>query len=158
MSDVICYTASMQIKTDTVTQQARSVYLDILLNKTEPILYEDDQWFVLFAKTPCNEGHLLVIPKIKESDFFRLPGTVLDRGFRIATQLSTLLSEVYQPPRVGVFIKGFTNDDHAHIHVTPLYDTTDMNVGPSHPRPPLPVEQMWVIAKKLQAKIHEQLK
>jgi len=136
-----------------MSNESSSIYLDILRERTEPILYEDDGWFVLLAKRPCNEGHLLIIPKTKEREFFKLPSNVLCRGFEIATKFSAILSEVYQPPRVAMFIKGFTNDDHVHIHITPAFQSSDLNVDLS--RHQLSREEMFVIADRLQPKIND---
>ena len=134
-----------------------SVYLTILRNRSEPILYEDTEWFVLFSKTPSNEGHLMVVPKDKQARFFDLPDSVLNRGFEVATKLSRVLNEVYQPPRIAMYIKGFTVDNHAHIHVSPVYDTKDLNIDSFHVRRELSTEEMFIIADKLQGRIYEAL-
>lgn len=124
-----------------------SVYIDILKNKTEPILFENEQWFVLFAKKPLNEGHLLIIPKFQVEKFYDLSDDVLCDGFRIATYLSKMLKEIYKSPQVFLFIKGFSNDDHAHIHVAPAYKSEDLNVD--HRRPILTIAEMEQLSKKL---------
>lgn len=129
----------------------KSIYLAILKRKSEPILYEETDWFVLLAKRPCNEGHLLIIPKQQVRKFFELPQAVLNRGFRISTLLSQMLNNTYNPPQVAFFIKGFTNDNHAHLHITPAYRSEDLDVDLT--RPELETDQMYELAKKLKPAI-----
>lgn len=143
----------MQSAHSTSDDHDGSVYLTILRNRSEPILYEDAEWFVLFSKTPSNEGHLMVVPKDKQARFFDLPDSVLNRGFEVATKLSRVLNDVYKPPRIAMYIKGFTVDNHAHIHVSPAYDTKDLNIDSLHVRHKLSSEEMFILANKLQSRI-----
>ena len=132
-----------------------SIYMHILQTNSEPILFESKNWFVLFAKQPCKEGHLLIIPKIQTPKFYDLPLDILSEGFKIATLISRVLNHIYQPPQVALFIKGFTNDDHAHIHVCPVYTSDDINRDPS--RPELALGQMTKLLLKLKPEIHKAL-
>jgi len=143
------------MNTATVASKVPSVYLEILATKREPILYDEADWFVIFANRPCNEGHLLLIPKIEEREFYKLPPDILQRGFEISTKLSLLLSEIYHPPRVALFIKGFTNDNHVHMHITPAYQSSDLDVNPS--RHQLTQEEMFLLADKLAPFIENRL-
>ncbi len=132
-----------------------SIYLKILRAKSEPILYEDADWFILFAKRPCNEGHLLIIPKLQTSKFHELPFETLQSGFKIATKLSQMLDRIYKPVQVALFIKGFTNDNHAHIHISPAYASEDTDKDQS--RPELNLEQMTTLSLKLKPEINKAL-
>lgn len=140
---------------DNTIEQADSIYLKILQTKSEPILYEDANWFILFAKRPCNEGHLLIIPKLQTSKFHELPFEILQGGFEIATKLSQMLDTIYRPPQVALFIKGFTNDNHAHIHISPAYASEDTDKDLS--RPELSLEQMVALSQKLKPEIFNTL-
>ena len=104
----------------------QTIYSKILKNRTEPILYEDESWFVILANQPINEGHLLVIPKSPSQKFYDTPH--IEKGFAVATQFAKILQKTYEPPRVSLFVKGFTVEQHAHIHILPLYSRDDMNV------------------------------
>ncbi len=136
-------------------KEQESVYLSILYSKSEPILYESKDWFVLFAKRPCNEGHLLIIPKVKVNKFHQLSKELLKSGFEISTKLSQMLDRIYHPPQVALFIKGFTNNDHAHIHITPAYKSEDLDKDLS--RPELNVSQMKKLSQKLEKEIQKTL-
>lgn len=107
-----------------------SLYTDILEQGIEPIIYEELDWFVILANKPMNEGHLLVIPKQQVSHFQDAKN--IDRGFQIVVQLSRILQRVYECPQVCVLTKGFSVNDHAHIHVCPLYKTEDTLKHPRH--------------------------
>lgn len=138
-----------------LTALSSSVYLDILQDRSEPVLYEEDDWFILLAKRPCNEGHMLIVPKIQTPKFYDLPEEILERGFLISSKISKMLDEMYEPPRVAFFVKGFTNDDHAHIHVTPAYKSEDLDKDLT--RPELTTDQMEQISFKLEAAIQKTL-
>lgn len=126
--------------------ESQSIYLTILESKSEPILYEERDWFVIFANKPCNEGHLLLIPKLQVADFYNLPSHTLNRGFELATKLSKVLKLIYPETRPALFIKGFTYAIHTHIHVTPAYGSADLDFDPD--RPSISSEQMFQLADK----------
>lgn len=104
----------------------QSTYTKIFHEKLEPIIFHDEDWFVILANRPINEGHLLVVPKEKSLRFYEISN--VSRGFEIATQCAKILQKIYDPPRVSLFVKGFTIEQHAHIHVMPLYKREDMEV------------------------------
>lgn len=117
------------------------------------MLYEEEHWFVLFAKRPRNEGHLLIIPKAVSPKFYDLPNEIIQRGFQISVKLSRILDDIYGPPRVTLFVKGLTINEHSHIHLIPTYSSEDVDKDLN--RPELSTEQMFKLAEKFNRYIAE---
>ncbi len=104
----------------------QTIYTKIFEKKLEPILFHDKDWFVILSNRPINEGHLLVVPVKPSTHFYETPN--IARGFEIATHFAKILYRVYNPKRVSLFAKGFSVEEHAHIHVHPIYKREEMNV------------------------------
>jgi histidine triad (HIT) family protein len=107
-------------------KQESSIFVKILQERLEPIIFQDENWFVILSNRPINEGHLLILPKQKSARFYEI--TDIDRGFNIATQFAKLLQDIYKPPLVSLFVKGFSIEEHAHIHLIPLFKREEMDV------------------------------
>lgn len=127
-----------------------SVYLKILKNKSEPIIYDNENWFIILAKEPINEGHLLVIPKKPSKKFYETP--TIDEGFKLATKFAKVLQKTYKAPRISLFIKGFSIENHAHIHVFPVYNRDDMHRNKEDLRS-IDIVEMEEVANKLKAHV-----
>ena len=126
-----------------------SIFLQVLGEKKEPIVYEDSEWFVLFSNKPLNEGHLLVIPKMISQEFVTTPH--IQDGLAIATRMGQLLKSVYDAPRIGMYIKGFSVSNHMHIHVVPLYSSDDTTRS-SGELNTITIDEMWRVYEKLSRK------
>lgn len=131
----------------------QSIYTKIFHEKLEPIIFHDEDWFVILANRPINEGHLLVVPKEKSLRFYEISN--VGRGFEIATQCAKILQKIYDPPRVSLFVKGFTIEQHAHIHVMPLYKREDMEVHVDDMKN-IDTEEMKKVAAKIKSVIKKQ--
>jgi histidine triad (HIT) family protein len=107
--------------------QAKACIFCAIVAGTAPCLavYEDDDVLAFMDHRPLNPGHVLVIPKRHEPDFYRLTPALYIHVMHTAHRLAQCLAQVYQPPKVGLFIAGF-HVPHAHVHVVPLYAMQDL--------------------------------
>jgi histidine triad (HIT) family protein len=88
-------------------------------------VYEDEDILAFMDHRPLNPGHVLVIPKPHEPDFYRLTPELYLAAMHTAQRLGRCLARLYQPPKVGLFIAGF-HVPHVHVHVVPLYAMQDL--------------------------------
>ena len=86
---------------------------------------ENDEVLAFLDIHPINVGHVLVIPKKHEPDFYKLDeGTYLS----VMREVKKVSEQVYnklQPKRVGLMIIGW-DVPHAHVHVVPMNDYHDI--------------------------------
>lgn len=88
-------------------------------------VYEDDLTFAFLDKHPINKGHILVIPKKHEPDFYKLDDESYQALMATVKKLSALVNEKIQPKKVGLIIAGW-DIPHAHIHIVPMQDYHDI--------------------------------
>lgn len=88
-------------------------------------IYEDDLVFAFLDIHPINSGHLLVIPKNHEPDFYNLDDTTYHALMRAVKNLSSLVNIKIQPKKVGLIIAGW-DVPHAHVHIVPMQDYHDV--------------------------------
>jgi histidine triad (HIT) family protein len=89
------------------------------------VVYEDEHLLAFLDHRPLNSGHVLVVPKRHESDFYRLAAELYGALMQLAHRLGQCLAHLYEPPKVGLFVIGF-HVPHVHVHVVPLYTMADM--------------------------------
>lgn len=88
-------------------------------------VYEDELTFAFLDKHPINRGHILVIPKKHEPDFYKLDDESYQALMMTVKKLSSLVNEKIQPKKVGLIIAGW-DVPHAHIHIVPMQDYHDI--------------------------------
>jgi histidine triad (HIT) family protein len=88
-------------------------------------VYEDNLTFAFLDKHPINPGHILVIPKKHEPDFYKLDDQYYQALMATVKKLSGLVNEKIQPKKVGLIIAGW-DMPHAHIHIIPMQDYHDI--------------------------------
>ncbi len=93
-----------------------------------PIIYEDEYCFVFPDKNPIREGHILIIPKNHEPDFWKLEKNIYTHLNEKAYIFSNVLDNLYKPQKVGFGIFGF-DVNHVHIHLVPMHDRDDIVPG-----------------------------
>ena len=72
---------------------------------------------------PIAKGHTLVVPK-KEVDYiFDLPDTLLSETMVFAKKIAAAIDKTLSPIRTGIIVEGL-EVPHAHIHLVPIYKTT----------------------------------
>lgn len=88
-------------------------------------VYEDEKIYAFLDIHPINKGHVLVIPKVHEPDFFRLEKDIYSDLMQAVKNISEKLKENFNPKKVGILALGF-DVPHAHIHVVPLQNEGDI--------------------------------
>lgn len=86
---------------------------------------EDEMTFAFLDKHPINPGHILVIPKKHESDFYKLDDTYYLALMSTVKKLSSVVSEKMNPKKVGLIVAGF-DVSHTHVHIVPMHDYHDI--------------------------------
>ena len=89
------------------------------------IVYEDAEILAFLDNRPIRPGHTQIIPKAHFETFDHLPPSLANRMMALGQRVSRRMKEVYRVERVGFL---FTGGDvaHAHAHVIPLHDKTDI--------------------------------
>src|SRR3989344_4777828 len=88
-------------------------------------IYEDDFIFAFLDKHPINPGHILVIPKTHEPDFYNLEEADYQALMTTVKKLSKLVSEKIHPKKVGLIVAGW-DIPHTHVHIVPMQDYHDI--------------------------------
>lgn len=88
-------------------------------------IYEDDFVFAFLDKHPINKGHILVVPKKHEPDFFNLDDKDYESLMAIVKKLSKLVNDKIKPRKVGLIVAGW-DIPHAHIHIIPMHEYHDI--------------------------------
>nr|QEO32863.1 hypothetical protein [Candidatus Entotheonella sp.] len=89
-------------------------------------VFEDDDVLAFMDHRPLNPGHVLVIPKWHEPDIHRLDDHTYLAVMKAGKRLTEVLAELFEPPKVGLFVIGF-HVPHVHVHVVPLYTIDDFS-------------------------------
>ncbi|ETX08057.1 MAG: hypothetical protein ETSY2_07605 [Candidatus Entotheonella gemina] len=87
-------------------------------------VFESDDVLAFMDHRPLNPGHVLVIPKWHEPDLHRLDEDIYLAVMKTSKRLAEVLAELFEPPKVGLFVIGF-HVPHVHVHVVPLYSIDD---------------------------------
>lgn len=87
-------------------------------------IYEDDKCIAFLDIHPQVEGHTLLITKDQVDRIWDLPDELYHHIWSVARKIEARITEVINPPRVGVAVEGF-GVPHVHIHLIPLYEIGD---------------------------------
>ena len=74
---------------------------------------------------PINPGHILVIPKEHEPDFYNMNDESYRAVFETVKKLSKIVQEKMNPKKVGLIVAGW-DVPHTHIHIVPMNDYNDV--------------------------------
>lgn len=98
-----------------------------IISGLEPahVLYEDQHTIAFLSVMPINPGHVLVIPKLHEPDFYNLPEEQYQALMNTVKKVATALNTTYRPVKVGELIAGW-DIPHTHVHVLPMHDYHDI--------------------------------
>ncbi len=88
-------------------------------------IYEDDLTFAFLDRHPINPGHILVIPKRHEPDFYKLDIDTYTHLMLVVKKLAGIVNSFSEPKKVGIVVAGW-DITHAHIHVIPMHDYNDI--------------------------------
>ncbi len=74
---------------------------------------------------PVRPGHTLIIPRRHHAYFDDVPAAVLTEMMGLAQRLAPVMRRQFGVERVGLFFTG-THIAHAHAHVVPMHEDTDI--------------------------------
>jgi histidine triad (HIT) family protein len=111
---------------------------------------ETDDYLAFLDVFPLVEGHVLVIPK-KEVDYlFDLEDPLYQGLMQFAKSVAVGLKKAIPCNKVGVAVIGL-EVPHAHIHLIPMNQVSDMNFSKS--KLSLSTERLKEIAEKIRTEI-----
>jgi len=87
---------------------------------------EDDKFFVFFDINPVNWGHTLFVPKEETDYIFDLSDERLADMILFAKRVASALKETLPCRKVGMAVIGL-EVPHAHIHLIPMKNESDMD-------------------------------
>ena len=89
-------------------------------------LIETESAYAIFDKFPVSKGHTLIIPKVHESDYFKLPFKIQSECWLVVNRVKEVLQKDFNPDgfNVGVNIGESAGQTvfHVHIHLIPRYN------------------------------------
>ena len=88
-------------------------------------VYEDEYTFAFLDRHPINPGHVLVIPKLHEPDFYKLENEAYIRLMDTVKKISAMVDKNFDPEKVGLIVAGW-DVPHTHFHVVPMNDYNDI--------------------------------
>ena len=88
-------------------------------------IYEDNYVLAFLDKQPINPGHILVIPKKHESDFYKLDDEFYSKLMFAVKKLADIVSDSIHPKKVGLIIAGW-DVQHTHVHIVPMHNYHDI--------------------------------
>jgi histidine triad (HIT) family protein len=107
---------------------------------------EDENYFAFLDIRPLTKGHTLVIPKQEEDYIFGLDDATLSSLMLFAKKVATAIESAVPCVRVGVAVIGL-EVPHAHIHLIPINEESDMNFR--NPKLNLSADEMMMIAESI---------
>ena len=111
---------------------------------------EDENYVAFLDIFPLAKGHVLVIPK-KETDYiFDLDTEEYLGLFSFAKKVAKAMDKTISCERIGVAVIGL-EVPHAHIHLVPLHDVSDINF--ERPKLKFPDSEMKEIADLIKSAI-----
>lgn len=114
---------------------------------------ENDKFYAFLDIHPLAQGHTLVIPR-KEVDYiFDLDDETLAEMHLFAKRVATAIRSVLPCVKVGMAVIGL-EVPHAHIHLIPIQQESDMDFR--NPKLQLPSEEMQAVAAKIYAAFQQQ--
>lgn len=98
-------------------------------------IWEDDKALAFLSVDPHTPGHTLVIPKSHTDYMFDLEDDLMAHLFVSAKKISKALKLAFSPQsgKIGLLVIGL-QVPHAHIHLVPLSNEKDINMGIERPK------------------------
>ncbi len=88
-------------------------------------VFENEATLAFLTIGPIRPGHMLVIPKKHEPDFYNLDSATYHAVMETVHTMSKLAKEKLHPKRVGLVVAGW-DVPHTHVHVVPTEDSRDI--------------------------------
>lgn len=111
---------------------------------------ENEQFFAFLDVFPLVEGHTLVVPKIEVDNLFDLDEETYAGLFVFSKKIAHALSAAIPCRKVGLSVVGL-EVPHAHVHLIPIQQVSDMNFAQKKDR--ASDEQLANTLAKIQAKL-----
>lgn len=98
-------------------------------------LAENDQFLAFLDVRPIRAGHALVIPKEEVDYLFDLDDERLGGIMQFAKPVAKAIEKVVPCKRIGVVVIGL-EVPHAHVHLVPIQQISDINFSLAKPAAP----------------------
>ena len=91
------------------------------------IVYRSDLCFVILNKYPYNNGHLMIVPYVHESDYAKLTADIAMDMHDVIRRSVLTLQNTIKPHGLNIGINlgrtaGAGIDDHLHYHIVPRWN------------------------------------
>lgn len=104
----------------------RCLFCDIVAGRIGCHLVRDEgEVMAILDPFPLRPGHTLVISKEHHPYFDDMPAETMSRMSHLAQRLARAMKASYGVPRVAFFCTG-THIGHAHAHLVPMHEDTDL--------------------------------
>lgn len=99
-----------------------------ILNSTDPHhrIFENPRFLAFLNKQPVKKGHTLIIPKTITDDLFEIGDEELSEMMLFSKKVARALKSAVPCRKVGVMVAGLVVR-HAHIHLIPIDQVSDLN-------------------------------
>ncbi|MFZ1751465.1 MAG: HIT family protein [Saprospiraceae bacterium] len=111
---------------------------------------EDDHFLAFLDVFPLAKGHTLVIPKVETDYIFDMHDADIAAMIIFAKKVAIALGSAIPCIKVGISVIGL-EVAHAHIHLIPMQEVSDMNFSKEKLR--FSNEQMQQIAESIKSKL-----
>lgn len=91
-------------------------------------IHEDDDVLAFLDIRPVRPGHTIVIPRRHAAYFDDVPPAIASRMMLVSQTIARALKQRYGVERVAYLHTG-TDIAHAHAHVIPMHEVTDVTSG-----------------------------
>lgn len=88
-------------------------------------VHEDENIVAFLDIRPIREGHVLILPKQHYDYYEQLPPELAAGIVALGQKIARAAKKLYGVPRVGFMFTG-TDVAHAHAHVVPMVEGTDI--------------------------------
>lgn len=111
---------------------------------------ESNDYLAFLDVNPLTRGHVLVIPKLETDYIFDINDEDYMGMWVFAKIVAQGIKKIFPCRKIGIAVVGL-EVAHAHIHLIPINDVTDMNFA--QPKLSLPTEEMLQIAEDIRLAI-----
>lgn len=112
---------------------------------------ENEHFFAFLDVFPVVKGHVLVVPKQEIDYIFDVPDDILAAMLVFAKPIAKAIEAVVPCRRVGISVIGL-EVPHAHLHLVPLNQLSDMDFREKL-NPPPSKDDFELLAEKIKANL-----
>lgn len=107
---------------------------------------ENENFIAFLDISPLQKGHTLVIPKVEIDKIFDLTPELLSKILVFSQPIAKAIEKAFPCNRVNIITVGL-EVPHAHIHLIPINDTSDMDF--SNPKLQFSKEEFLAIQNEI---------